>query len=102
MEGFVKGYYRDVTNAKKRDQTWAQLTPAMQDKSGGRDGYETFWSQIKSVDVHDAKADPQAGTVSADLTFKKQGGQSSDETHVLTLVKDGESWLIDDDSGAGG
>lgn len=102
MERFVQGYYRDVTNDKKRDDTWSQLTPAMQDKSGGREAYDQFWSQFRSVDTDHAKADPQAGTVTVDLTFKRDGGEDADETHVLTLVKDGDSWLIDDDARAGG
>jgi serine/threonine protein kinase len=102
MERFVQGYYRDVTNDKKRDATWAQLTPAMQDKSGGREAYDQFWSQFKSVDTDNAKADPKAGTVTVDLKFKRDGGDDTDETHVLTLVKDGDSWLIDDDARAGG
>ena len=102
MQRFVKGYYRDVTNAKKRDQTWAELTPAMQDKSGGRQAYDAFWSQFKSVDVRDTTVDTEAGTVTAVLTFKAAGGDETDETHVLTLVKDGNSWLIDDDSRSGG
>ena len=101
MERFVQGYYRDVTSEKKRDETWAQLTPAMQEKSGGRDAYEQFWSQFSSVDTDHAKADPQAGTVTVDLTFKREGGDDTDETHVLTLVRDGDSWLIDDDARAG-
>jgi hypothetical protein len=102
MERFVQGYYRDVTNDKKRDDTWSQLTPAMQDKSGGREAYDQFWSQFRSVDTDHAKADPQAGTVTVDLKFKRDGGEDADETHVLTLVKDGDSWLIDDDARAGG
>jgi eukaryotic-like serine/threonine-protein kinase len=102
MERFVQGYYRDVTNDKKRDDTWAQLTPAMQDKSGGREAYDQFWSQFKSVDTDNAKADPRAGTVTVDLKLKRDGGDDTDETHVLTLVKDGDSWLIDDDARAGG
>jgi serine/threonine protein kinase len=102
MERFVQGYYRDVTNDKKRDDTWSQLTPAMQDKSGGREAYDQFWSQFRSVDTDHAKADPQAGTVTVDLKFMRDGGEDTDETHVLTLVKDGDSWLIDDDARAGG
>jgi hypothetical protein len=102
MERFIKGYYRDVTEARKRDQTWAELTPAMQEKSGGRKAYDQFWSQFKSVDVGATKADPQAGTVTVDVTFKRDSGEDTEETHVLTLVKNGDSWLIDDDARAGG
>jgi eukaryotic-like serine/threonine-protein kinase len=102
MERFVQGYYRDVTNDKKRDITWAQLTPAMQDKSGGRQAYDQFWSQFTSVATSNAKADPKAGTVTIDLNFKRAGGDDTAETHVLTLVKQGDSWLIDNDARTGG
>jgi hypothetical protein len=102
MQRFVKGYYHDVTNDQKRDQTWAELTPAMQDKSGGRQAYDSFWSGFKSVDVRDTTADTRAGTVTAVVTFKATGGDETDETHVLTLVQDGSSWLIDNDSRSGG
>jgi hypothetical protein len=87
-----------VTKAGKRDGTFARLTPKMQSSSGGRAGYEAFWSGIRSVDVGDVQADAGTGVVTARLVFTKQDGGKSDETHKLTLVRDGGSWLIDSDT----
>jgi serine/threonine protein kinase len=94
---FVESYYRDVTKENKRDDTFAQLTPKMRDASGGRDGYEGFWSGIESVDVGQVNADSANGTATVELTFKPKDGDESDETHTLTFVRDGDSWLIDSD-----
>jgi len=94
---FVESYYRDVTKANKRDATFAQLTPKMQQSSGGRDGYEGFWSTIESVDVGKVDADSANDTATVELTFKPKDGDKSDETHTLTFVKDGDTWLIDSD-----
>ena len=94
---FVESYYRDVTKANKRDDTFAQLTPKMQQASDGREGYETFWDSIESVDVGDVQADSANDTATVELTFKPKDGDKSDETHVLTFVRDGDSWLIDSD-----
>jgi hypothetical protein len=94
---FVQSYYGDVTKANKRDATFAQLTPKMQQSSGGRDGYEGFWSTIESVDVGNVEPDAGKDTATVQLTFKPKDGDKSDETHVLTFVRDGDSWLIDSD-----
>jgi serine/threonine protein kinase len=98
---FIKGYYADVTNADKRDATWAELTPAMQQSAGGRDGYESFWSTIKSVKVGKTQADASVGTVITELTFKTQDGKDIKEIHRLTVEKSGDSWLISADSKVG-
>ena len=98
MQDFVKSYYRDVTDANKRDQTWAELTPAMQAKAGGRAGYEGFWSTISKVDVHGMTADPKTGIVTAQLTFHLVSGGTSDETHRLELVSGGHPFLINNDT----
>jgi hypothetical protein len=94
---FVKSYYGDVTKASKRDDTFAQLTPAMQQASGGRDGYEAFWSTIESVDVRSVEADSAHDKATVQLPFQPKDGGKSDETHTLTFVRDGDSWLIDGD-----
>ena len=43
METFVEDYV--ATAPQDRDATWTQLTPQFQQDSGGRDGYERWWSQ---------------------------------------------------------
>jgi cytoskeletal protein RodZ len=95
---FIESYYRDVTKEGKRDDTFAQLTPKMQSSSDGREGYETFWSTIKSVDVGDVQSDADTGVVTAELNFTRQDDTKSDEVHKITVVRDGDSWLIDSDT----
>ena len=92
---FIESYYRDVTKENKRDDTFAQLTPKMQASSDGREGYETFWSGIDSVDVKSVDADAAKNTATIELTFKPKDGDDSTETKTLTFVRDGDSWLID-------
>jgi hypothetical protein len=104
MERFVKSYYSDVTDASKRDQTWAMLTEPMQQSTGGRDAYEQFWSTIDSVDVRRAKADPATGIVMAQLTFHPKNGADSREVHELGLVPDPDNvdaFLINSDTKVG-
>jgi hypothetical protein len=67
----------------------------MQASAGGRDGYEGFWSTIEKVDVGKTKADAKAGEVRVELTFQPK---KTKENHVLTVVRKGDSWLIDSDS----
>lgn len=94
MEQFVQDYYNDVTKAGKRDDTFARLTPEMQASSGGRDGYEAFWSGIKSVDVSAIQADPAKAVVTVEMQFKRSDGTTSDETYRIKLVPSGDSYLI--------
>ena len=101
LEKFIKSYYSDVTKANKRDATFAELTPAMQQSAGGRDGYESFWATIKSVDVGQTQADAAVGTVITNLTFKPKNGGDIKEVHRLTVEKSGDSWLISADAKVG-
>ena len=100
MQDFIKRYYADVTDASKRDQTYAELTPTFQAQHGGRAGYEAFWSTISKVDVHKVTADPATGVVTAQLTFHMVSGGTSDETHQLGLVSGGDPYLINSDTQA--
>ena len=97
LRRFIEDYYKDVTKENQRDDTFARLTPRMQQASGGREGYESFWSGIESVEVGEVDADAEEGTVRATLTFKPRDGDTSRERHTLTVVPDGEGWLIDSD-----
>ena len=67
----------------------------MQSSPDGREGYETFWSGIESVDVGSVDADAAKNTATIELTFKPKDGDDSTETKTLTFVRDGDSWLID-------
>ncbi|WP_406831647.1 serine/threonine-protein kinase [Pedococcus sp. KACC 23699] len=96
---FIKGYYGDVTKKNKRDDTFAELTPAYQAKTG-RQAYESFWSGIKSVDVGQTQADAAVGTVIVQLTFHKADGSDSQEVHRITVEPNGKAWLISGDGQA--
>lgn len=100
MEGFVRSYFNDVTKENRRDDTFALLTPAMQESAGGRSGYEEFWSGFKSVRVGEIRADPAAGTVLVGLTYRTDD-ESTTETHEIGLVDDGDSFLIGSDTRIG-
>ena len=53
---------------------------------------------IAKVDVGKTQADARAGEVRVELTFQPKSGGKSKENHVLTVVRKGDSWLIDSDS----
>jgi hypothetical protein len=101
VEQFVRGYFNDVT--QDRDKTWEQLTPRMQEAAGGRDGYESFWSGIESVDVRNLKGDGEGLSATVTLVYQKQGGDKSTERKEYSFVQaeDG-SLLIDQERSAGG
>ena len=101
MVQFVRRYFNDVTNENKRDETWAMLTPRMQQSAGGRQAYDDFWSGIKKVDVGETRADGATGKVIASLTYERDEGDDSQETHEITLVPNGDSFLIDSDAPIG-
>jgi serine/threonine protein kinase len=99
LADFVKSYFADVT--KDRDTTFAELTPAMQSRIGGRPAYDGFWSTIASVRVRQTRADAQGKVVVTTLTYTRNDGTTSTEQHRLTFaVKDGH-YLIDSDSQIG-
>ncbi|MFE3756299.1 hypothetical protein ACFXO9_18520 [Nocardia tengchongensis] len=50
------------------DTAWTQLSPSHQTQSGGKSGYTTFWSKIRSVRVDSiTSTDYRTGT--AGLTY---------------------------------
>ena len=92
---FVRSYFKDVT--EDRDKTWPLLTREYQDRMGGRQSYDGFWSTIESVRVGDLKADAEDGLVTAELTYTGTDGNKSTERHELTIVESGDSLLIAND-----
>ena len=101
IEQFVRGYFSDVT--QDRDKTWEQLSPRMQDAAGGRDGYESFWSDIESVDVRNLKGDGEGLTATATVVYQPKDGDKSTERKEFTFVQaDDGSLLLDSERGASG
>ena len=77
------------------DAGWAMLSPAMQDRVG-RDSYDGFWATIESTDATDVRA-VGADQVAARVTYRRTDGSVTTEDQVLTLVPDGDGYLIDAD-----
>jgi hypothetical protein len=96
---FVRDYFKNVT--KDRDKTWPLLTPEYQDRMGGRQSYDGFWSTIESVKVGDLEANAEEGIATAQLTYQPKDGSESTERHELTVVESGDGFLIADDSRGG-
>lgn len=94
MESFVEDYV--VTAPQDRDATWTQLTPQFQQASGGRAGYERWWSQWDGARVVDSSADPEAMTVTYVIEYQRDGSTETDEV-TLTLVESGDSFKIADE-----
>ena len=91
----MKGYYSQVTH--NRDHSWAQLTPRMQVKAGGRSGYDGFWSTIRTVAVTNVVANASANTATVYLTYTHPNGSTESESRTFTLVSQGGGYLIDTD-----
>ena len=95
VESFVKSYYADVT--KETDRTWDLLSPRMQDFARGRENYDDFWKTIDKVRVNQVRAYASGTKASVDLTFTRDDGSTSTETHQLTFVTHDGDYLIDSD-----
>ena len=95
IESFVKSYYSNVT--KDTDRTWDKLSPRMQSFARGRDGYDAFWKTIDKVKVNQVRAYASATRASIDLTFTRNDGSTSTETHQFTFVTHDGDYLIDSD-----
>ena len=99
LASFVQSYFADVTS--NRDRTWGQLTPAMQSAAGGRSGYDGFWGSIDRVEVKQTRADAQAKEAVVTLTYVRDDGTKSTETHRIDVVAKDGAYLIDSDRQGG-
>jgi hypothetical protein len=95
LDNFVKSYYSDVT--KDTDRTWDLLTPRMQDAAGDRDGYDGFWKTIEKVKVNQIRPNASGTNAVVKLTFTRDDGTTSTETHRFTFVNDDGDFLIESD-----
>ena len=94
MKRFVGTYLSTVTSDRR--SAWAMLTQPYQAASGGYGSYDGFWSTIRSATPSNVTADPSAMTVSYDVAYVKTNGQHTTEHHTLQLVKNGSTYLIND------
>jgi len=95
LDNFVKSYYSDVT--KDTGRTWGRLSPTMQQYAGGRAGYDGFWRTIARVGVNQTRPNSSAAKSVVNLTFIRNNGTTSTETHQLAFDTRGGGYLIDSD-----
>jgi eukaryotic-like serine/threonine-protein kinase len=95
LQEFVRSYYADVIRDTGR--TWGQLTPTMQKYAHDRTGYDSFWRTIRSVRVNSVQANASGTQARANLTFTRNDGSTSTESHQFTFVSSGGRHLIDSD-----
>jgi len=74
---------------------WSRLTADYQrSPAGGFDGYQAFWSQMRSVRTSDVTT-RQDGVVDATVEYTFDDGRVVEERHGYWLVEQGGEWLID-------
>lgn len=89
-ENAVREYYGLLPGNK--DEAWARMTPAAQEKGGGREAYEAFWGGIATVTVLSAAA--SGNEVAVALQFTKTDGSTSNEAYLLQLLEENGQLLI--------
>ena len=95
-KGFTKSYFSTVPD--DLDTGWSMLAPSFQAELG-RGSYDGFWGSIDSVSLQSVEVvDDQ--TVQYQITYVGDDG-TSQETKMLTLEPNGDSYLITSDSPAG-
>lgn len=95
MEAFIADYL--TTAPADPAAGFAMLTPQFQQRSGGLQGYTSFWGQVTNTRLGDVEADPDNLTVSYsyDYTVKGKGRQHDDVTLRLRF-KDGQYLIADE------
>ena len=93
LQTFVTDYLQRA--ASDPAAGYEMLTPAFQEESGWREGYDGFWGSVTSVrDIEVTEADPESLTVAYTYTYDLENGTSQTESVRLQLVYDGSRLLI--------
>ena len=92
MRSFITDYLSTVTS--DQHASWAMLTPAFQQASGGFGSYQGFWRTISSATPRDITPHPAAMTVSYDVDYVRTDGSTTSDEVTLQLVRDGSSYKI--------
>ena len=82
IASFIRSYYGQLPNGV--DTAWTQLSPSYQTQSGGKSGYTTFWSKIRSVRV-DSITSTDYRTSTAGLTYVYTDGKIQTEKRWLRV-----------------
>ena len=89
ITSFIERYL--ATAPKDPEKAFRQLTPAFQDESGGLDGYSGFWDTIATATPSNIRPDARNLTVSYDVAYARDDGESRSDSVSLDLeLKDGK------------
>jgi serine/threonine protein kinase len=89
---FITSYLATV--ATDRRATYAMLTPEFQAESGGFQGYGRFWRTIATATPSDIEVDPEALTVSYDVSYRTVSGGTFNDSVILQLERTDAGYLI--------
>lgn len=92
IKEFITTYLATVTTDRRA--TFAMLTPEFQAQSGGFQGYSGFWRTIASAEASNIEVDPEALTVSYDVSYRTVAGDSSNGSVTLQLQRTDDGYLI--------
>lgn len=92
MTQFVTDYLSTVTS--DQEAAFTRLTPEFQEASGGFEGYNGWWSTVRSARPRDITADPENLTVSYTVDYVMVNGRRSTESVQLELVRQDGAYLI--------
>jgi len=98
MQGFIQDYLATVTSDQKA--SWAMLTPAFQEASGGFGKYKGFWKTIESADPTSIRADPDTLEVRYGVDYVRKDKSRVSDVVTLRLVYDAanDTYLIDSEA----
>jgi hypothetical protein len=89
---FITSYLSTVTTDRRA--TYALLTPEFQAESGGFQGYSQFWRNIASAEATNIEVDPEALTVSYDVSYRTVSGDQTSDSVSLQLERADAGYLI--------
>jgi eukaryotic-like serine/threonine-protein kinase len=92
----VQNYYSLLPD--DTDAAWKLLTPSFQQgRAGGRQSYDDYWSQMRTVTAGNATASGPS-TVEATITYTYKSGKVVSEQTSFGLVQQGHTWKINSQS----
>jgi hypothetical protein len=83
MKSFVATYLETAVDDPRA--AFDMLTPAFQEESGGIDGYEDFWGEVRRTELQEVSADPDSLEVSYTYRYWRSSGPPVTDDVVLRL-----------------
>lgn len=92
MDSFITSYISTVTSDPRA--AFDQLTPEFKDASGGFEGYNGWWSKVRSAQLSDVNSDPSDLTVGYTVNYVMKTGAKSTQRIRLQLQRLDDGYLI--------